>query len=87
MPSLRVKRRKHVLVEKPIDVTLQRADEIIDCCKENRVLLRVVFQSRFTGASRLLKEAIECEATGNARDNTIASLRVLDGLLETLQIR
>lgn len=50
---------KHVVVEKPIEVTLEKADKIIHCCREKGVLLGVIFQSRFFKASRLLKQAID----------------------------
>ena len=50
---------KHVIVEKPIEVTLQRADQIIEACEANNVRLGAVFQSRFSEASKLLKRAIE----------------------------
>ncbi len=39
---------KHVLVEKPIDVTLQKADVLIETCERNEVTLGVVSQNRFT---------------------------------------
>lgn len=38
---------RHVLVEKPIEVTLERADRMIDACRRGGVKLGVVFQSRF----------------------------------------
>ena len=49
---------KHVIVEKPIDVTLERADKIIDTCQECGVKLGVIFQSRFAVANQKLKEAV-----------------------------
>lgn len=38
---------KNVLVEKPIDVTLEKADALIDACRANGVTLGVVSQYRF----------------------------------------
>ncbi|MBN1479947.1 gfo/Idh/MocA family oxidoreductase [candidate division KSB1 bacterium] len=38
---------KHVLVEKPIDVTLKKADDLITACREYDVTLGVVSQYRF----------------------------------------
>ena len=38
---------KHVLVEKPIEVTLERADRMIGACRQSGVKLGVIFQSRF----------------------------------------
>jgi len=39
--------RKHVIVEKPIEVTLERAQRLINVCKDEDVQLAVIFQSRF----------------------------------------
>lgn len=36
-----------VLVEKPIDTTLEKADTLIAACEENDVVLGVIFQLRF----------------------------------------
>lgn len=49
---------KHILCEKPLDITLERADEIIRVCDENNVRLSPVFQSRFTKAVRMVKDAM-----------------------------
>lgn len=38
---------KHVIVEKPIDVTLEKADDLIAACKDNGVRLGVISQYRF----------------------------------------
>ncbi len=53
------KRGVHVFCEKPIDVTLDKADELIACCKENGVKLGCVFQRRTFEAAIKTKEAIE----------------------------
>jgi predicted dehydrogenase len=50
---------KHVIVEKPIDVTLERANKIIETCKKHNVKLAVIFQSRFARPTRRLKEAVD----------------------------
>ncbi len=49
---------KHVIVEKPIDVTLQKADALIAACKENGVTLGVVSQYRFLDGSRQMYKAL-----------------------------
>jgi UDP-N-acetyl-2-amino-2-deoxyglucuronate dehydrogenase len=38
---------KHVLIEKPIEINLKRADQIIKAAKEKPVKLGVIFQNRF----------------------------------------
>src|SRR5207247_2011659 len=55
---------KHVLVEKPIEITLQRADDIIESCRRHKVTLGVIFQLRFGRAVRRLKEAVDAGVFG-----------------------
>jgi predicted dehydrogenase len=50
---------KHVVVEKPIDVSLAAAQRLIAACDTARVRLGVIFQSRFLPAVALIKQAIE----------------------------
>jgi predicted dehydrogenase len=50
---------KHVIVEKPLDITLKRCDRIIAACDENGVKLSTVFPSRFHEASIELKRAVD----------------------------
>ena len=49
---------KHVFCEKPLDVTLEKVDAIIDACARNHRLLAPVFQLRFTPPVRLLRQAV-----------------------------
>lgn len=53
------RRGLHVLVEKPIDVTVQKADELIAECKNEGVKLGVCFQDRFAKDGVRLKHLIE----------------------------
>lgn len=55
---------KHVIVEKPLEVTLKRCDAIIDACRRNNVVLSTIFPSRFHAASLTLKQAIEAGKFG-----------------------
>ncbi len=50
---------KHVVVEKPLEVTTERCDQIIRACEEGGVRLAVTFQSRFHQATQLIKRAVE----------------------------
>ncbi|MBQ9372504.1 MAG: Gfo/Idh/MocA family oxidoreductase [Thermoguttaceae bacterium] len=50
---------KHVIVEKPLEITPARCDEIIKACEESGVTLSTVFPSRFHQSSVQLKKAIE----------------------------
>jgi UDP-N-acetyl-2-amino-2-deoxyglucuronate dehydrogenase len=49
---------KHVIIEKPLEITLRRCDQIIRECERNHVQLATIFQSRFHEAAATLKHAI-----------------------------
>jgi len=49
---------KHVIVEKPIEVTLEKVDAIIDACDQAGVKLAGIFPSRFVACNKLVKEAV-----------------------------
>jgi len=50
---------KHVLIEKPMEITEEKVQTLIDEAKEHNVLLCGIFQSRFQDAPRLFKKAVE----------------------------
>lgn len=50
---------KHVIVEKPLEVTLKRCDQIIQTCQQAGVTLATIFPSRFHESSQLMKQAID----------------------------
>jgi predicted dehydrogenase len=50
---------KHVVVEKPLEITAERCDRIIDACAQNGVQLCTIFPSRFGDANRALKQAVD----------------------------
>lgn len=56
---------KHVLVEKPIEITLDKADELISTCRSNNVKCGVIFQMRFLDACQEAKEALDDGILGN----------------------
>jgi UDP-N-acetyl-2-amino-2-deoxyglucuronate dehydrogenase len=55
---------KHVVVEKPIDVTVEKARRLIEACQHARVKLSVIFQARFLPAVQILKSAIDRNRLG-----------------------
>ena len=55
---------KHVIVEKPLEITTERCDKIIEACEKNGVRLTVTFQSRFHESSKLMKKAVEADRFG-----------------------
>lgn len=55
---------KHVVVEKPLEITLPRCDAIIGACDGAGVRLCTIFPSRFTEANRQLKAAIDAGRFG-----------------------
>jgi UDP-N-acetyl-2-amino-2-deoxyglucuronate dehydrogenase len=64
-PSVQAARAgKHVVVEKPLEITLPRCDAIIRACDEAGVRLCTIFPSRFTEANCQLKQAIDAGRFG-----------------------
>jgi predicted dehydrogenase len=55
---------KHVIVEKPLEITLRRCDQIIRECEKHGVQLATIFQSRFHEAALKLKRAIDAGRFG-----------------------
>ena len=49
---------KHVLCEKPIDISLTAIDQMINSCKENNVKLGVAYQRRFSSDNPKVKKLI-----------------------------
>lgn len=58
------KAKKHVIVEKPLEITLKRCDAIIKACEDNGVQLGTIMPSRFSPANIELKNAIEKDRFG-----------------------
>lgn len=56
---LAAKRGKHVVVEKPIDTSLNKTDELIHACKQANVTLSCIFQHRFDDGIIDLKQAMD----------------------------
>jgi predicted dehydrogenase len=55
---------KHVVVEKPLEITLERCDRIIAACNKHRVKLCTIFPSRFAAANMELKKAVNAGRFG-----------------------
>jgi len=50
---------KHVVVEKPLEITLPRCDRIIEAADKAGVKLLTIFPSRFSQAAQTIKKAID----------------------------
>ncbi len=55
---------RHVLVEKPIDIGLDAAEELVKACRAAKVKLGVISQHRFAPDIRRLKDAVETGELG-----------------------
>ena len=51
--------KKHVLIEKPLEVTVKRCDKLIDAARNAQVQLGSIFQSRSYGAAQAIKKALD----------------------------
>lgn len=56
---------KHVMVEKPMEISLEAADRLIEACKANNVKLSCISQSRFGDGITKIKKAIDTNKLGN----------------------
>lgn len=54
-----IKHKKHVIIEKPMEITTERIDILIKAAEENGVILSGLFQSRFYEASQVVKKAVD----------------------------
>jgi predicted dehydrogenase len=55
---------KHVIVEKPLEITLARSDKIIAACRQANVKLSAIFPSRFHDSSQEIRRAIDAGRFG-----------------------
>ena len=55
---------KHVVVEKPIEITLEAADRLIAACRDNGVALSVISQHRWDPGVRELKQLVDSGGLG-----------------------
>lgn len=62
---LGAKAGKHIVCEKPIDVSLEAADSLIAACRENNVKLVVISQHRYSEGMRQLKQYLEAGRLGD----------------------
>ena len=63
---------KHILLEKPIEVSVSRADELIEACKSAGVKLGVIFQNRLKPGYLQLKKAVDQGLLGKLLMGTAA---------------
>ena len=71
LPAIRAK--KHVIIEKPLEITLARCDRIIKAAEKAGVAAGAVFPSRFVEASQAAKNAV---ASGRLGRVTLADAYV-----------
>jgi UDP-N-acetyl-2-amino-2-deoxyglucuronate dehydrogenase len=59
-----VRAGKHLVVEKPIEITTERADELLRAAEAKNVKIAPIFQARFGEGARTLKAAIDAGRFG-----------------------
>lgn len=55
---------KHVLLEKPVEISVERARRLVDICRRSNVRLGIVLQHRYRPAAIRLRQLIEQGALG-----------------------
>lgn len=66
--------KKALIIEKPLEITTERCDEIISAARKNGVVLSGIFQSRFHEAARIIKRAIE--------ENRFGKISIMDAQIK-----
>lgn len=56
---------KHVVIEKPIEITVERGLEIIECCRQNGVKLTVIYQNRYSDGAIQMRRSLKTGAIGS----------------------
>ncbi|MHB9863537.1 Gfo/Idh/MocA family protein [Streptomyces sp. YIM S03343] len=62
---------KHVVVEKPVDVTARAADRLIDSARKAGRTLAVISQHRFDPAARMLRRALDAGELGTVTSGLV----------------
>lgn len=55
---------KHVIVEKPIEVSVERGQKLLEICEKNKVKLAVIYQNRYSDSVIKLKDAVDSGKIG-----------------------
>ncbi len=55
---------KHILCEKPLDVTVSKTNDMVRACESSNVRLSAVFQSRFLHSVQTIKKAVDAGRFG-----------------------
>lgn len=55
---------KHLIVEKPLEITTARVDQLLDAAKQANVKVAAIFQARFSEGARAVKNAIDAGRFG-----------------------
>ena len=64
-PALQaIRAGKHLIVEKPLEITVARVDALLDAASAAGVKVAAIFQARFSAGARAVKEAIDAGRFG-----------------------
>ena len=55
---------KNLVIEKPLETTVNRCDKIIDAAEDNEIDLAVIFQNRFKKPAQKIKQAVKNDKLG-----------------------
>jgi UDP-N-acetyl-2-amino-2-deoxyglucuronate dehydrogenase len=55
---------KHIVCEKPMEVSLERVDKMIAACRKHKVMLAGIFQRRFNAATSIFKQVLDSGRLG-----------------------
>ena len=65
---------KHILLEKPLEISAARCSELVNLCDKSNVILGVVLQHRFRPAAQRLRELLRAGAAGEIVSASVSIL-------------
>ena len=63
---------KHLLVEKPLDVSTSKARELVAVCERHGIVAAAVLQHRTRGAARKLRELLDAQGLGKIHSASVS---------------
>ena len=55
----------NIICEKPLEITPERIDKMIEICERNQVMLSGIFPRRFNDSTRIFKNALDARDSEN----------------------
>ena len=76
---------KHLIVEKPLEISVERVDAMLDAAERADVKIAAIFQARFSAGALALKAAIDAGRFGRRPDHRVVAAHRATGAVQCLR--